>query len=147
MICRVEDLENSSVSLRGTSFNNLDFIDTDPAFKKARESIEFFIPEFIRYISGDRTKSKVYGNIRKYYPEELIFMNNNILDNIDDLKNIDTIIENSCSLYKNLRIVILKEDISLTNITGYDILSFNIVLNMYQCYTMVIMDSRYLNLS
>ena len=125
MICRVEDLENSSVSLRGTSFNNLDFIDTDPAFKKARESIEFFIPEFIRYISGDRTKSKVYGNIRKYYPEELIFMNNNILDNIDDLKNIDTIIENSCSLYKNLRIVILKEDISLTNITGYDILSFN----------------------
>jgi hypothetical protein len=107
------------------TFNNFNFIDTDAAFKKSREEIEFLIPEFIKYISGDRTKSKVYGNIKKYYPEELVFINNNILDNeVNDLQNIDTIIEDSCIIYKNLRIVILKENISLTNITGYDILSY-----------------------
>lgn len=106
-------------------FSNFDFIDTDSAFKKAREEIDFMIPEFIKYISGDRTKSKVYGCIKKYYPEELVFMNNNILENnVNDLKNIDTIIEDSCTIYKNLRVVILKENISLTNIIGYDIVSF-----------------------
>lgn len=106
-------------------FSDFDFVDTDPAFLKAREQIDFLIPEFIKYISGDRTRSKVYGNIKKYYPEELIFMNNNILDNnANSLNNIDTIVEDSCALYSNLRIVILKGPISLPNITGFDILSF-----------------------
>lgn len=119
MLCFSNNISNAN------TFNNFNFIDTDAAFEKSREEIEFLIPEFIKYISGDRTKSKVYGNIKKYYPEELVFMNNNILDNeVNDLQNIDTIIEDSCIIYKNLRIVILKENISLTNITGYDILSY-----------------------
>lgn len=127
MLCFSHNIPDANV------FSNFDFIDTDLAFKKAREEIDFLIPEFIKYISGDRTKSRVYGNIKRYYPEELVFMNNNILENsVNDLRNIDTIIEDSCTIYKNLRVVILKEDISLTNITGYDILSFtknNVFIN------------------
>lgn len=119
MLCYSKNIDNA------IPFTNFDFVDTYPAFKKAREEIEFLIPEFIKYISGDRVKSKVYGNIKKYFPEELVFMNNNILENnVDNIKNIDTIIEDSCSIYKNLRVVILKEDINLTNIIGYDIVSY-----------------------
>lgn len=119
MLCFSGNIDNA------IPFTNFDFVDTDPAFKKAREEIDFLIPEFIKYISGDRVKSKVYGNIKKYYPEELIFMDNNVLkNNVDNLKNIDTIIEDSCSIYKNIRVVILKENISLSNIMGYDIISF-----------------------
>lgn len=125
MIGFVEDISSQlSNNIGIEAFSNFNYIDTTPAFKEARDMINFIIPEFIKFISGDRRKSKVYGNIKKYYPEELVYINDNIIENdVNDLKNIDTIIEDSCSIYKNLRVVILKENMSLTNIKGFDILS------------------------
>ena len=70
MIAWVDDI-NHDESVK--SFNNINLIDTESIFKIAREKINFIIPSFIKYISGDRTKSKIYGKIRKFYPEELSF--------------------------------------------------------------------------
>jgi hypothetical protein len=106
-------------------FSNFNFIDTYDAFKEASDKITFIIPEFIKYISGNRTKSKVYGQIRNYYTDELIYMNSEILNaNVQNMKNVDTIIEDSCSIYKDLRVVILKDNVSVSNIAGYEIVSF-----------------------
>ena len=123
MIGFVEDMSNvSNVAL--TPLSNFNLIDPDPAFKDAINKMTFIIPEFIRFISGDRGRSKIYGNIKQYYPEELVYMNDNILEhNVANIKNIDTFIEDSCNLYKDLRVVILKDTITLSNIMGYDILS------------------------
>jgi len=123
MIGFIEDMSNvSDIAL--TPLSNFSLIDPDPAFKDAISKMTFIIPEFIKFISGDRKRSKMYGNIKQYYPEELVYMNDNILErNIASIKNIDTIIEDSCTLYKDLRVVVLKENITLTNIMGYDILS------------------------
>jgi hypothetical protein len=122
------------------SFSNFDFIDTDIIFEESRKKIDFFIPEFVRYISGDRRKSKIYGIIRKYYTEELIYINDNILDSNVDMKNFDTLIEDSCSIYRDLRVVILNEDIDISNITGYDIISFT--RNDNTIYTVFIQDTK-----
>ena len=107
-------------------FNNIDKIDTSIAFSEARSKIEYLIPEFIKYISGDRTKSKIYGQIKRFYTEEVIYLNNNVLDhNIDNLENMDTIIENSSNLTKDLRVVIIKDPLRLTNISGYEFITYN----------------------
>lgn len=123
MIGFAKDVE-ASCPYSINSFSNFDFVDTDVIFEEARKKIEFFIPEFIRYISGDRRKSKIYGMIRKYYTEELMYMNDNIFGSKIELKNMDTIIEDSCAIYKDLRVVILNEDINMSNISGYDIITF-----------------------
>ena len=106
-------------------FLNLEYMDTGQALNKARKNIEYIIPEFIKYISGNRAKSKVYGKIKKFYPEELIFMDKNIIDNANyDIKNKDVIIEDSCSIYPDLRVVVINENFQLTAISGYDIITF-----------------------
>lgn len=107
------------------AFTNINYVDTAPAFSKARKNIEYIIPEFIKYISGNRAKSKVYGTIKRFYPEELIFMDKNIIDNGDhDIKNKDVVIEDSCSIYSDLRVVIINENFQLSSIAGYDMISF-----------------------
>ena len=123
MIGFIEDMSNvSNIAL--TPLSSFSLIDPDPAFKEAISKMTFIIPEFIKFISGDRKRSKVYGNIKQYYPEELVYMNDNILErNVTNIKEIDNIIEDSCTLYKDLRVVILKDNITLSNIMGYDILS------------------------
>lgn len=106
-------------------FDNINYIDTAPAFKEARQKIEFIIPSFIKYISGDRTKSKIYGQIKRFYPEELIYMDKNILEhNINNIQNIDTLIEDSCTLNKDLRVVVVKDKLQLSSITGYEFVTF-----------------------
>jgi hypothetical protein len=106
-----------------SAFTNLNFVDTSIPFEEARAKIDFFIPEFTKYTSGNRKRTKLYGEIRKYYIEELIYMNDNLYEEID-LKNLDNFIETSCALYKDLRIVVLGDNISMPNITGFDIISF-----------------------
>lgn len=115
----------SDVNSNTDVFDNMDFVDTAPAFKDARAKIEYIIPAFIKYISGDRTKSKIYGQIKRFYPEELIYMDNNIVEhNIDKLQSIDTLIEDSCALTKDLRVVVIKDRLQLTSISGYEFISF-----------------------
>ena len=106
-------------------FNNINLIDADPAFKEARSNIEYLIPGFIKYISGDRTKSKIYGQIKRFYPEELIYMDRNIVEhNTEKLQDIDTLIEDSCALSKNLRVVLIKDKLQLSSISGYEFITF-----------------------
>lgn len=106
-------------------FLYFNFVDTAPVFDRARKNIRYFIPEFLKYISGDRSKSKIYGKIKKFYPEELIFMDKNIVEYADkDIKEIDIAIEDSCSIYSDLRVIIINDKYQLTSISGYDILSF-----------------------
>ena len=115
----------SDINLNADVFDNMNYIDTAPAFKDAREKIEYIIPTFIKYISGDRTKSKIYGQIKRFYPEELIYMDRNIVEhNINNLQDIDTLIEDSCSLSKDLRVVIIKDRLQLSSISGYEFISF-----------------------
>ena len=107
------------------AFNNINMIDTSVAFKDARGKIWYIIPAFIKYISGDRTKSKIYGQIKRFYPEELLFMERNIIEhNIDNIKNIDMLMEDSCTLSKDLRIVVIKDKLRLSSISGYEFISF-----------------------
>lgn len=115
-----------------TPFSNINYVDTGSAFLEARKTIDYIIPEFIKYISGDRKKSKIYGKIKKFYPEEIMFMDRNISkksnnipeQNIDHIKNADIIIEDSCSIYSDLRVVIINNDFNLSSISGYDIITF-----------------------
>ena len=108
------------------SFTNFDLIDTSIAFEEARKKIDFLIPEFTRYINGDRRKSKVYGNIKKFHEEEIMFINDNVFEsNSMELKNLDNVIEDSCVIYRDLRVVILKENVNLSSITGYDMITFS----------------------
>ena len=105
------------------SFTNFRLIDTSIAFKDARKKIEYMIPELTRYLSGDRTKSKVYGSIKKFYPEEIMYMDSEILSDNENIKNNDYIIEDSCNIYPDLRVIVVKENIYLPAISGYDIVS------------------------
>lgn len=115
----------SDVNLNTDVFDNMNYIDTAPAFKDARAKIEYIIPAFIKYISGDRTKSKIYGQIKRFYPEELIYMDRNIVEhNTDNLQDIDTLIEDSCALSRDLRVVIIKDRLQLSSISGYEFISF-----------------------
>lgn len=138
MIGFVKDIINSG-SNNIISFTNLDLVDTGIIFEEIRKKIDFFIPEFIRYITGDKRKSKIYGTIRKYYTEEIMYMNDNVFDNID-LRNLDIIIEDSCAIYKDLRVVVLDEKINLSSITGYDIISYT--RNDYTIHTIFIEDTK-----
>lgn len=107
------------------TFDNISYIDTAPIFDAARKTIEYQLPELINYISGKRTRARLYGNIKKFYPEEAVYLYNNIMNhNLDNFRNIDTVVDQSSALYPELRVILLNEDLRLENITGYDIISF-----------------------
>lgn len=123
MIGFVQDISNqfkSDSNIGIVPVSNFDYIDTSSCLNSAREKIQFLIPEFIRYISGDRTKSKIYGKIKRYYLDEVLY----ISENISSGTNTGEDIEDSCSIYNNLRVIVINKDAILSSISGYDVISF-----------------------
>ena len=95
-------------------YETMNYIDTNIAFKESRSKLEYLLPEFIKYLGGDRSKSILYGNIKKFYPEEAIYLYRNVRDhNIDDVENIDYIVDSSCILSKDIRIIVIKDEYAL----------------------------------
>ena len=125
MIGFVDNMLDGKKGVAIPTFENISYIDTKPIFEQARHTIEYLLPEFIKYIGGNRSRARLYGNIKKFYPEEAVYLYRKVLDhNINTLKDVDYIVEESCSLYPELRIIIVKEGLRLENIAGYDIISF-----------------------
>ena len=109
-------------------FDNFDMVDITDSIKAADKSATFVVPELVKYLSGNRIKSKMYGKIKKFYSEELMYLIENItISKISkfDIEYTENIMVDSCSIYKDIRVIVLKENVYLDNNTsGFDILSY-----------------------
>ena len=107
-----------------------DYNDTLAILRNISEtSVQYKSDEITNFLFGDYKRMEMYGKIKQFYPEELIYLKQNI-DNLssitkDDLLNIgENVISKSVNIGTNLRLFILVPDATFNNVTGFDIYKF-----------------------